>query len=385
MDPGLGFAVPVVMAAFGVLFLAARKLGAARESLFWGLGFLLSAAAFGFPATDILIPTQLIAFIADTLFALAFFSYACAVVFRFGGPRLFRARIALLAVGIVAPVYGIFIAESLPAETLASDLTCALQLGFALVTARCWPARRIDRGLLVVLWVVVIQNVLLAASVQLTVGDARPEAFFTTDYSELMFGGALLTSLVFAILALSGTVSDLVDGYRRDALVDPLTGLLNRRGLAAIAGRATAKQASGVICCDLDRFKQVNDTWGHEAGDRVLVAFADLAQDVVGSSGVVSRTGGEEFVIYLADMPARHVRATAENLRAAMRRFDWSPTGIAGHQTASFGVTMRAEAEPLEDALRRADRLVYEAKRNGRDRIEDDLPPQRPSLAVVNR
>lgn len=135
MDEGLGWAVPVVMATFGVLFFAARRLGAALEALFWGLGFALSAVAFALPATHALSPAKLIAFTSDALFALAFFFYGWAVVVRYGGPRLLRLRLAVLMGAIAAPIYGIFMTESLPAEVMASDVTCAFQLGFALVTA----------------------------------------------------------------------------------------------------------------------------------------------------------------------------------------------------------------------------------------------------------
>lgn len=128
-----------------------------------------------------------------------------------------------------------------------------------------------------------IQNLVLTATVPLTVAEADPDAVFTTECSELMFSLALVTSLAFAVLALFAVMRDVVDGRRREALVDPLTGLLNRRGLAAAAGRAPA-----------------------------------------------ARTGGEEFVLYLSGVSATRARTVADDLRAAMRRYDWSSTGRTG-------------------------------------------------------
>lgn len=372
MDEGLAWAVPVVLATLGALFFAARRAGAAAEAQFWGSGFALSAAAFAFPLTDALIPTKIIAFVSDTAFATAYLCYAWALIIRYGGRRLLRARVALLVAGVIAPIYGIFVVDSLPAEVLASDLTCMVQLAFALVTIRRWPATWIDRGIVAISWTIVAQNLLLTASIPLTIAGADPTDFFGTTYSDLMFSWALLTYLGFALLALSAVMSELVNGHRNDALVDPLTGLLNRRGLDQAASEPRPRQGDCVIVCDLDRFKQVNDTWGHEAGDNVLQAFAELVREVVGSAGVAARTGGEEFVLYLPGAPAHLAASTAKALQTAMRRFDWSSTGITGPQTASFGVSTRRHSEALEHALRRADRLVYTAKRNGRDRIEVD-------------
>lgn len=371
MGDGFVWAVPLVMAAFGVLFVAARKAGAAPEARSWGVGFLLSAAAFAVPALDGSASVQAVALSADTLFAVSFFHFARAIVVRYDAPVLSRVRAALLVLGVAAPAYAVLVLENLQAELFASDVTCALQLGVALATVRRWPKSWIDRGLIAISWAVVTENLVRTASVPLTAAGVSPSAFLSTEYSTLMYTDGLLTGLGFAVLALLAVMSDVVDGHRRDALVDPLTGLLNRRGLASIAADAPAGRIDGVICCDLDHFKRVNDRWGHDVGDRVLVAFARLMQAVAGADGVAARTGGEEFVLYLPGATVGRTRTAADMLRSSMARFDWSSTGISDPQSASFGVTVRTHGEALEDALRRADRLVYDAKRNGRDRIED--------------
>lgn len=384
MDGGFAWAVPLVMTAFGILFLAARKVGAALEARSWGIGFLLSALAYGVPALQGRIPVQIVALSADTLFAFAFFNFACSIVTRYRAPKLRRLRVALLTIGILAPAYAVVIVQDLQSELFASDITCALQLVVALATVRRWPSNWIDRGLLAISWVVVAENLLRTASVPLTAAGMTPSEFLTTEYSQLMYTNGLVSGLAFSVLALLAVMSDVVDGHRKDALVDPLTGLLNRRGLEARVAAADDRRTDGVIVCDLDHFKRVNDTWGHHTGDNVLQAFAELAREVVGSAGVVARAGGEEFVLYLPESTANRTRETAETIRTAMRRFDWSTTGMKGAQTASFGVSERRKGETLDEALRRADHLVYRAKRNGRDRIEHDLPSDAIRLSVVN-
>lgn len=227
--PRLG--VPVVLAPLGALFFAARRAGAAAEAQFWGLGFSLSAAAFAFPLTDAVISSKIIAFVSDAVFATAYLCYALALVLRYENRGLLRERVALLVVGVVAPMYGIFVVDSLPAVVLASDLTCMAQLAFALVTIRRWPETSIDRGIVAISWAIVMQNLLLTTSIPLTIAGADPKEFFGTTYSGLMFSWALLTYLGFALHALSAVMSELINGHRNDALIDPLTGLLIRRGL----------------------------------------------------------------------------------------------------------------------------------------------------------
>ncbi|MEC3957006.1 GGDEF domain-containing protein [Nocardia sp. CDC153] len=154
---------------------------------------------------------------------------------------------------------------------------------------------------------------------------------------------------------------------RVDALSDPLTKLLNRRGLdsylAARIGRSERRSAY-VASLDLDRFKTINDTFGHPFGDEVLVRTAQRLRDTVESDALVARTGGEEFVVvgYLRDNPA----ALAEGLRAAIETTPDLPVTI----TASIGVAIieasHADSEWTESSLRRllhrADSAMYRAK-----------------------
>ncbi len=293
MGDSFAWTVPLVLAAFGALFIAARKAGAAPESRSWGIGFLLSAAAYAVPGLVGLVPVQVVALSADTLFAVSFFHFARAIVVRYDARVVPRIRLGLLALGIAAPAYAVLVLRDLQAELFSSDVTCSLQLGAALATVRGWPKSWIDRGMIAISWAVVIENLVRTASVPLTAAGVPLSAFLSTEYSTLMYTNGLLTGLGFAVLALLAVMSDLVDGHRRDALVDPLTGLLNRRGLAATAAAAPAGRIDGVICCDLDHFKRVNDRWGHDAGDRVLVAFAELIRAVAGAMASLRGPAGK--------------------------------------------------------------------------------------------
>jgi diguanylate cyclase (GGDEF)-like protein/PAS domain S-box-containing protein len=158
---------------------------------------------------------------------------------------------------------------------------------------------------------------------------------------------------------------------RRSAERDPLTGLLNRRGLdhelaGALADNELYGTPATILVCDLDNLKPVNDTLGHRAGDALLVAVAGLLAEHVHDSGVVARTGGDEFLVLLAGTGLRTARAIAQQLRASVSALalpGLPPTSI------SIGVSALGDGLGAEDALIAADYAMYEAKRRGASRM----------------
>ena len=167
-----------------------------------------------------------------------------------------------------------------------------------------------------------------------------------------------------------------LQSVREQAITDPLTGLLNRRYLLEYLPRevirAQRTEASlAVIMIDLDHFKDVNDRFGHEAGDRVLSEVAMLLKTQIRGSDIACRYGGEEFVFVLPGATLESARRRAEGLRLAIRRLDLKVAGRSiGALTASLGVVLYPEHAASADALiSAADKLLYEAKNSGRDRI----------------
>ena len=155
---------------------------------------------------------------------------------------------------------------------------------------------------------------------------------------------------------------------------DRLTGLYNRRKLDQILEDEVVRRrryGSGfsVIMADLDRFKHVNDTYGHAVGDVVLVEFARLLKENTREADALARFGGEEFVIVCRHSSLDGCRALAEKMREtiAAHRF---PT--IGELTASFGVAGCREDDTAATLLARADAALYRAKKAGRNRVESD-------------
>ncbi len=158
----------------------------------------------------------------------------------------------------------------------------------------------------------------------------------------------------------------------RLARTDALTGLLNRRGFEgqmtfALALARRSGRPLSVIAVDVDHFKQVNDTYGHETGDDVLRRLALTLRDRLRSSDVIARLGGEEFVALLPDTDLAGAQAIAQILVSAM---DERHDPVVGHITVSAGVaTLKGSDEKSADLLRRADAALYEAKGQGRNRV----------------
>jgi diguanylate cyclase (GGDEF)-like protein/PAS domain S-box-containing protein len=158
---------------------------------------------------------------------------------------------------------------------------------------------------------------------------------------------------------------------RDQALRDPLTDALNRRAGEGLLERArNAAEGGGepfsVIVADVDRFKPINDTWGHDVGDRVLIAVTEALRGCMRSSDVLVRWGGEEFLVVAAGCRQPSAVELAERMRvsvAAGRDAD------AGGVTLSLGVAEWRPGERVEDVVRRADQALYRAKSGGRDRV----------------
>jgi diguanylate cyclase (GGDEF)-like protein len=157
---------------------------------------------------------------------------------------------------------------------------------------------------------------------------------------------------------------------RQDATLDPLTGLSNRKALrmrfdelhrqAELAGSAI-----GVVVLDIDHFKAVNDTYGHERGDAVLQAVAFELRKALREGELVYRLGGEEFLVLLRGDEALASEPIAERLRTAISAA--RPTGLA--ITASLGVSVATDGVEYETLFAQADAALYEAKRLGRNRV----------------
>jgi diguanylate cyclase (GGDEF)-like protein len=203
------------------------------------------------------------------------------------------------------------------------------------------------------------------------------------------------TGLVLsAVVAQRSRVTEALQGALRElaeqAIRDPMTGLYNRRFLREFLARELirAKRAGtglAAIMMDIDHFKRVNDSFGHDAGDLVLTEVATLLKSSIRGSDMVCRFGGEEFVLVLTDATRAGALRRCEEIQAAIRRLELTYRDHSlGRPTASFGVALFPDhASDADSLINASDAALYEAKHAGRDCIVTSSP--RPSAEVSVR
>lgn len=162
---------------------------------------------------------------------------------------------------------------------------------------------------------------------------------------------------------------------KRLAITDYLTGLYNSRHFFEICKQEIQRARRyghplALILLDIDHFKRVNDSYGPAAGDRVLVNIAAICRNNLRQVDLLSRLGGEEFVVLMPETDQVHATAAAERIRAAIAGATIRVGDAELHITASLGVAMlTAQDKDIEPVLNRADAAMYDAKRGGRDKV----------------
>ena len=379
-------AVTVFVAATGGLLLlfSWSQNRTAPALAFWGFGYLLGAAGAALMAGRESIPDAFSIIGAGALTCLAY-------GVMWGGARCFEGRVVRLPWVLLGACIWIAACQ---VDSFYQSLEARIALGstilaaYALLGAReIWHAR--DREL-ISRWptfaLVLVHAGFLMARIPLVhalpfplgAGDMHGAAATIMAF-EVLFAAF---ALAFLRLAMAKERAELEQ--RRAASLDPLTGVANRRaffdrGVPLVARAVSERRPAALLLLDLDRFKEVNDTAGHQAGDRMLKAFADLVASSMREGDLFGRIGGEEFSCLLLDATMPQALQVAERVRQG-----FEARGFAGAHvgtTVSIGVAAASEADrDLHALLATADRALYRAKAKGRNRVE----PARPPLALVD-
>ena len=199
-----------------------------------------------------------------------------------------------------------------------------------------------------------------------SLGLFRIVAFSTYNEETILLGTVAMATLMSLALA------DRISEMRRLSITDGLTRLDNRAGLEMEFERmlspATASDHSfSIIITDVDRFKEINDEYGHQTGDAVLAELALVLRAGTRSADCVGRWGGDEFLVLCKDSGREGALAVAEKLRRTVEGRDFP---LVGHITCSFGVGAWEAGIDRDDLFRRADEALYRAKRAGRNCVE---------------
>jgi diguanylate cyclase (GGDEF)-like protein len=173
---------------------------------------------------------------------------------------------------------------------------------------------------------------------------------------------------------------DLSKKYQQLANLDTLTQLSNRRDALSILTKERArllrsKEPLSIVLCDVDYFKKINDRYGHNGGDAVLIALAKLFKDTIREQDYVARWGGEEFLFILPKTDADNANVLAEKLQNNLNRNPISYNKSQISVTVSMGIEQFNSSQSIDEVINKADKYLYQAKLSGRDQIFPKFEP----------
>ena len=303
------------------------------------------------------------------------------ILLRCGIGELYGSRTSpALALGFFLAGIGVdLLIYDLPRGTPLQAFTYQAPFGLVMMSSAVAvfaSTRRlaIDRALGALL-VVTSVHFFAKAGLAVLVGSGRTaKDYIGTNYALISQSSTAILIVAVGLTLLSVFVLGIMAEERSNSERDALSGLANRRGFdsgvtAAIA-RAPAASHSFIIC-DLDHFKNINDTYGHQAGDEVIRSFGSLLRMSAPNKSVVGRIGGEEFAIFLPATTVDMAAMFAQALRRGVEELSISGLPEAGSVTASFGVAELRPGVDQIDAMRDADIALYEAKRAGRNCVRE--------------
>ncbi|MBX3568879.1 MAG: diguanylate cyclase [Rhizobiaceae bacterium] len=396
MDQGLFIALlsPVVMTLLGTAFMVFAIFQRRRRHIFvLGGCYLITALGFTIQSFELGLGFTTKKFVANLLFVIALSLLSGAVIARQMVPVPYAALGITAVVTLAVFSWFLLIDVDFLMRVLAINFglgTMCLIAGIFLLQSR----RRalIDRSLA---WLAFLGfadfmiRPLVAAWVG--VGSDPLDRPLTSSYWLMTNLSAIVFCLLIALTLLSAVAIDAMRELTTESRTDPLSGLLNRRGFEeqAVPYLSTTDADTmpiSLILADLDHFKEVNDLYGHEAGDRLITGFARLIGDRGGPQAIIARTGGEEFALLLPNYDLGSACLLAESIRRDTPILQHEvAAGVVTGRTCSLGVTARSGREELWTFFHRADDALMQAKRNGRNSVRTAFARPTTRLAIARQ
>lgn len=365
-----------VTAMLGVLLIFAWIQDRSIQALgWWGAAYLLGGLSAGMLSLQqFILNPLLIDFASALLFVACGMSWNGARVFDGKSVRPFAMLAGAIIWLVSCQIPGF--ADSSIGRIVVSSLIISnytLFTAFELWSGRSeklnsrWPA----------VIVITLHGVVFPSQVPLTMvlpGD-RIAATMTNGWIATLAIESLLYSIAAAFILLEMAKERTERVHKEAALIDPLTGVHNRRAITEFARHILSREVRptkpmAIFMFDIDKFKSINDNFGHPVGDKVIRLLATTAKKTLRQTDVFGRLGGEEFAAFLGNTDEKGAIIVAERVRVAFLEAARMVDGLAIGATVSIGVTFTTNYKDEVDALlARADEALYEAKNAGRNRV----------------
>ena len=371
----VGLVTPLTALVFMSVFLLLWwRGGMGRHVLVFAAAYLFFG--LGYTVTHLLDPASAFVFhVTQLLYTVGAFSVIWAAVRRAGQ----RPPMVELAI-----CYGLAAATLVVAVAVSSDVAPRLYIVntgygamFLVGTLALLQARRseaFDR-LVIFVFALTTASFFVRPVLTLLVEQNIPASQYRESvYYSVLNLSLTVSAVVTAIVLIGACVADLIGSMREGASRDSVTGLRNRQAFEAEIGDLfdIARRRNvpvSLVVADIDHFKQVNDVWGHQAGDRAIAQFGRLVEAQVRDTDISGRIGGEEFCILVWDCDEQAAHGLAERIRQilALQPVEGLPDNV--RLTASFGVSGWHPGENYAELFSRADAALYAAKERGRNQV----------------
>jgi diguanylate cyclase (GGDEF)-like protein len=373
--PTLAVIAVFVTAILGLLLMLAwRREQNSNALLLWGIGYLLGGLSLALVASRGTIPDVLSIEVGIGAVLLCY-------AFLLAGARAFNGRDTPPTAFLVAPLIWL-IAMRIPAVQADLSLRIIIVTFCQSAMTGCviyefWRERTEP---LLSRWptIIVLLTHMIVLGLRLPAATLTPMTtsadFFRSSTFAVMAFVTVLYTITFAFLLLSMVKERGELRHKTAALIDPLTGLANRRAFLGDAEEFMARtpkngESLTVMLADLDRFKAVNDQFGHAIGDRVLQIFAETITRTLRATDMSGRLGGEEFAFLMPGTNTADAERIAEGIRSQFGEAARKVAGCAVNATVSVGVATTTAPAELTDLIGDADGALYRAKAEGRNRV----------------
>ncbi|OTG64969.1 GGDEF domain-containing protein [Acinetobacter sp. ANC 4470] len=354
----------------GSLFLICHFFFKAPHYLLWlGMGYIVPAFAL---AAQCLMSNQQMTMSSPILGIMYLFgAWASAYAMALRKNAQAHSKLAWVLIVIITALLGYyaFVDEQLWIRMLILNLGVAIVQSLVLISMFAhfkqndWLNKIVDLSYLFIAFYTFVRSLIIF----LFLKNIEVSMLSTSVWWLMMLAASILLSMWFAIVLLGTMVRDIISKLNEERSRDSLTYLLNRRGFYDFAKVNLAQlpvKKYFLLMCDIDHFKKINDSYGHLVGDQILQQVGVIISQNVRENDLAGRFGGEEFIILLQVEQVSSAYEIAERIRVAIETELFSEKKIS--ITASFGLT-HVENKNLTNTIDIADKLLYDAKRAGRN------------------